>query len=282
MEANDEIKFLKENINQLYVIHYSCESLNDGNESYSPRITSIAVLNYSSSNLKSFSIHLIAEVKKISKDQIENQYDVLEAIMLEEFYSFIRDHQSAYWLHWNMKNITYGFESIEHRYHVLTNKLAPVVSESNKYNLSAIITEINGKNYVDIPRILNLMKLNGGRHRDCLEGLEEVDAFKRQQYIKLHRSTMCKVYFFQKIFRLLLSGGLKIKSKPPEKSIDIHSMLTSKYSLAIGLIAAFITIYYFSADIYQKYNNSLEEVNQVTEITKPNKIQSPKNGATGG
>jgi hypothetical protein len=50
MKVKDEIKFLTKNINSLLVVHYSCQNLNDNNEGFSPRITSIAVLHVVSIN----------------------------------------------------------------------------------------------------------------------------------------------------------------------------------------------------------------------------------------
>lgn len=63
------------------VVHYSCES-------FSPRVTSIAVRNLGSGQTESFSIHRIAKLKKISLDQIANHYDQLEKEMLDEFAGF--------------------------------------------------------------------------------------------------------------------------------------------------------------------------------------------------
>ena len=120
MSVNDDIMYLTKNINSLLVVHYSCQNLNDNNEGYSPRITSIAVLHIASATMHSFSIHLIAEVKNISQEEIHKHYDELEAVMLEDFYSFVQSHQDHYWLHWNMTNINFGFQALEHRYRVLT------------------------------------------------------------------------------------------------------------------------------------------------------------------
>ena len=88
MNTKEKVEFLKKNISQLVAIHYSCQNLNDFNEGYSPRITSIAVLHLGSGTMHSFSIHLIAEIKKINRDQIEEHYDDLEAEMLSNFYTF--------------------------------------------------------------------------------------------------------------------------------------------------------------------------------------------------
>lgn len=240
MKVNDEIKFLTKNISSLLVVHYSCQNLNDNNEGFSPRITSIAVLHVGSSTMHSFSIHLIAEIKKISRDEIDKHYDDLEAVMLEDFYKFVQEHQDHYWVHWNMSNINFGFETLEHRYRVLTEETPPKVDDSKKRNLSSLISEMYGKDYVDHPKMPNLMELNGGKPRDFLTGAEEVEAFERKEYIKLHKSTMSKVYFFKSVFHKLQSKKLSTtRSNWPSK---LNGALESLPAKALALIAVLYTI----------------------------------------
>ncbi len=266
MKAKEKIEFLKNNINQLIAIHYSCQNLNDFNEGYSPRITSIAVLHLGSGTMHSFSIHLIAEIKKIDRDQIENHYDELEAEMLSNFYSFVKDHQDHNWLHWNMSNINYGFETIEHRYRVLTDKFPPKINDSKKYNLSSLISGIYGNHYVDDPKMPKLMDLNGGKHRDFLNGKEEVEAFEKKEYIKLHKSTMCKVYFFQSMFHKLIKR--KIKTQHSNIPAKLNHLVESLPAKILGLIAVLFTIFQIGVMSYQSYN---VPHNDEMQKTKPNK-----------
>lgn len=240
MTATETVNFLHKNLNLLLIAHYSCQNLNDNNEGYSPRITSIALLHAGSSTMHSFSIHLIAEIKKIPREEIHNHYDELEAIMLEDFYQAVQNHQDHYWLHWNMTNINFGFETIEHRYRVLTGKNPPKVEDSKKYNLSSLISAVYGKNYVDHPRMTKLMELNGGKNRDFLTGVEEVEAFTRKEYIKLHKSTMCKVYFFQSVFHKLHKKNLiTARSNLPAK---LNSLVESLPAKILGLIAVLYAV----------------------------------------
>ena len=166
MNAKDILRQLRQNELNLYAIHYSCETLGDGNEGLSPRITSIAVLHMPSSNMHSFSIHLVAEVSKVTRESISDHYDSLEKQMLIDFYEFVKSHQDTLWLHWNMSNINYGFEALAHRYRVLCGNEAQQILDSKRFNLSSMIADIYGSNCVDQPRMFNLMKANGGQHRD--------------------------------------------------------------------------------------------------------------------
>jgi hypothetical protein len=106
----------------VWVIHYSCESFYDRPEGRSPRVTSIAVRRLDSGQTLSFSIHKVAEEQKIGFNEIEAQYDKLERKMLDEFYSHVGSHRGMKYLHWNMRDINYGFAAIDHRYKVFGGK----------------------------------------------------------------------------------------------------------------------------------------------------------------
>jgi hypothetical protein len=203
MTPKETLLHLRQHDVQLLAIHYSCQNLGDNNEGLSPRITSIAVLHLSSAIMHSFSIHLVAERLHFSRGEINDRYDELEKCMLAEFYDFVKSHADHLWLHWHMTNINYGFEAIAHRYAVLSEEHATQIPDSKKFNLASLILDFYGDNCVDHPRMVNLMRLNGGVHRDLLSGTEEVEAFKTREYIKLHKSTMCKVYWFKRIYYAL-------------------------------------------------------------------------------
>jgi len=195
--------------------------------------------------MHSFSVHLIAEVKKIARDDIHNHYNELESVMLEDFYKFVQEHQDHSWLHWNMTNINFGFETLEHRFRVLTDRVPPKIADTKKHNLSSLVSGIYGSNFVDHPKMPNLMDLNGGKSRDFLTGAEEVHAFERKEYIKLHKSTMSKVYFFNSAFHKLLNRKLKTaRSNWKEK---INRALESTTVKAI----TFVTVLFALFQIYQ-------------------------------
>ncbi|MDJ0615423.1 MAG: hypothetical protein QNJ63_01545 [Calothrix sp. MO_192.B10] len=267
MKARDKIKKLNEEIDKLLVIHYSCENLSDDNEGYSPRITSIAVQNVDSQNTNSFSIHLIAEEEQLPRENIEQQYNQLEKKMLSKFYEFVRRHNNYNWLHWNMKTVNYGFEAIAHRYKILSSKDAPNIPESKKFNLSSLILEIYGDNCVDHPRMIELMKINGGVHRSFLSGKDEVEAFRNKEYLKLHKSTLCKVNWFRKIFTLLIEG--KLKTQRSNWLHTVNKLLESLPAKNLGFVAIILTFYSTIDLIYKNYFVNFED-------SKPTNIQNEK------
>ncbi len=190
--------------------------------------------------MHSFSIHLIAEEKHVERDKIESHYDSLEGEMLGRFYAFVSDNPDARWIHWNMSNINYGFETLSHRYRVLTGKEAPRIPDSRRYNLSTLIMAKYGSDCVDDPKMAKLMDLNGGKHRDFLSGADEVKAFQDKEFIKLHKSTMSKTYWFQKMYLRLLDNS--IKTQRSNWKAKANRALESLPAKMLGFIAVLFTV----------------------------------------
>lgn len=70
---NDARKLFREidtNPQNYLIIHYSCESFYDIKDGHTPRITSIAVYDYSTAQTDSFSIHKMAEKSHVNIDDI--------------------------------------------------------------------------------------------------------------------------------------------------------------------------------------------------------------------
>lgn len=213
-------KKAKELVNSFYeqdshclVIHYSCESFYDIKDGKTPRITSIAVRYLTSAQTKSFAIHKVAEIKGIDFNQIDNNYDELEKEMLKEFFDFARKHSSYKWIHWNMRDINYGFEAIQYRASVLGIRKPFEVSDDKKFDLARLLIDIYGKKYADHPRLESILKQNRISSKNWLNGDAEAISFEKKEFVKLHQSTLTKVDIFENIIKLTAEGQLKTKSK---------------------------------------------------------------------
>jgi len=199
---------LVNNPENIVVIHYSCESFYDRPDGSSPRITSIAVHNLGNGQTKSFSIHQMAEIEKVDHNLIEQNYDRLEKMMLEEFYKFMQSRLTHTWLHWNMRDINYGFAAIAHRYRVLGGN--PIeIHESKLLDLARLVKDIYGDNYIGHPHIEKLVEMNSITKRDFLSGAEEAQAFENMEYVKLHQSTLRKVHIIINILERVDNKTLK-------------------------------------------------------------------------
>jgi hypothetical protein len=179
--SREFIREIKKRPENFYVIHYSCQSLYDDNEALSPRITSITISHYATEQTVSYSTHSIAEELHIPRDTVHERVDEVERELLRGFYSFIRDRRDKYWIHWNMRNLTYGFEHLEHRYRVLGGSDAPVIPVERRLNLNDLLADRYGHEYAPHLKLKSLMEMNGGIHRHFLTGEEEVRAFQNNE-----------------------------------------------------------------------------------------------------
>jgi hypothetical protein len=176
-----------------WIIHYSCESFYDRPNGASPRITSIAVRRLDSGQTLSFSIHQVAEERGVPFDQIEaHHYDDLERQMLDAYFQHVGSHRGMKYVHWNMRDINYGFAAIEHRYRVL--KGTPIaVEDDKKIDLARLLIDIYGVGYIGHPRLEKLLARNSIKPRDFLTGPQEAEAFEKRNFVGLHQSTLRKV-----------------------------------------------------------------------------------------
>lgn len=176
-KACEIFKEIDRNPENYLIIHYSCESFYDITDGRTPRITSIAVYSYNSAQTDSFSIHKTAEKQHISIDEIEGKYDELEKTMLDEYFQFVKEHKGKKWIHWNMRDINYGFKAIEHRYEVLGGT-PELINDADKYDLSRLLIQKYGVNYIDHPRMESLIAYNNIKAKDYLKVLKKQRHFQ--------------------------------------------------------------------------------------------------------
>lgn len=243
-----------------FVIHYSCESFYGREDGTSPRITSIAIRNLASGQTDSYSIHQVAEEEQIQFEDINKHYNMLEKKMLKRFFDFVNIHQHFTWIHWNMRDVNYGFAAIEHRYRVLGGK--PVqISETNKFDISRALVDIYGIAYIGHPRLESLMRKNQITNKDFLSGKDEAEAFDKKLFIKLHQSTLRKVDTIANIFERTADGTLKTNASWREQhgyTIQAVAEYIQHHWLiiiitVIACIITFILRFIDLIDIFNKY-----------------------------
>lgn len=202
------------------VLHYSCESFYDIKDGRTPRITSVAARNFSTGQTLSFSIHKSAEQSHVPLTEITNRYDELERHMLDEYFDFLRARHGYSFIHWNMRDINYGFQAIEHRYRVLGGTPC-IIEDSRKFDLARELILLFGVRYTPhgkSGRLHSLMELNHITAKDALTGEDEANAFAKGEYIKLHQSTLRKVDVMSNILERVLDGSLKTNSTWGERT----------------------------------------------------------------
>lgn len=194
------------------IIHYSCESFYDIKDGHTPRITSIAVYDYDTAQTDSFSIHKTAERLHVEPVDIQNHYDELEKAMLDDFFDYAKEHQKLFWIHWNMRDMNYGFKAIEHRYSVLGGSPFKI-PDSQKIDLARQLINCYGTGYISHPRMERLLEKNNIKAKDYLSGQQEAEAFENREYVKLHMSTLRKVDVFANILNRAINNTLEVNSK---------------------------------------------------------------------
>ena len=212
-ESNDFLRRIKKHPDNFLIIHYSCQNLYDDNEALSPRITSIAVTHFATTQTVSFSTHSVAEKLGIQRENVRKRFDDVEMMLLEDFFLFVSKQKDKFWIHWNMRNSTYGFEHLEHRYVVLGGSNASFIPVERRINLNDILAQRYGNGYASHPKLQGLMELNGGVPRHFLSGAEEVQAFDRDEFIKMHNSTLSKVGFLHFAIQKFISRKLHTASR---------------------------------------------------------------------
>lgn len=109
--------------------------------------------------------------------------------MLDEYFEFVKLHKEYYWVHWNMRDINYGFEAIEYRYSVLGGE--PIsINNSNKFDLARKLIDMYGQ--INQPSSVKLIEENHITKQNYLTGKEEAECFEKE-FVKLHQSTLRKV-----------------------------------------------------------------------------------------
>ncbi len=208
------IQTLRSQNNKTLIIHYSCESFFNLN-GRTPRITSICVKNRSSQTTKTFSIHLEAQIKGMQFSSISDiDYDLLEGQMLRDFFKYMKSHNTFNWVHWNMKNASFGFEAISNRYKILGG-YPKDIEDQFKFDLVDLISKIYTNKFEKHEpngQLLNLAERNKISKRDALKGKDEADAFDNKDYLKLHMSTSRKVDIIDQVLTLEEQGKLKVET----------------------------------------------------------------------
>ena len=245
-EAKNKLKEINRKREHFYLIHYSCESFYDIKDGRTPRITSIAIRNFDFAQTYGFSIHKTAEQKKINFQNISESYDELEKGMWAEYFEYLELNGRSYYIHWNMRDINYGFQAIEHRFKVLGGK-PYLLDNDRKIDWARILINHYGVRYTsdgDHGRLHSICELNKIKGKDMLNGKEEAIAFNSKEFITLHQSTLRKVDIMSNLWERVLDALLKINTSWREKNGIYPIVLIElvKKHWIISLIFGFLTL----------------------------------------
>ena len=157
--------------------------------------------------------------------------------MLRQLYELIGPRTQAYWVHWNMRSVVYGFEHVAHRYRALTGgTIAPIIPVEHRINLNDVLREKYGDLYVAHPQLINLMRMQGDLPKDFLTGEQESACFSHREFIRMHQSTISKAQFLRHAIELLLKGRLKTNAIGIANRID--RLLSSQWARVLSFFTS--------------------------------------------
>jgi hypothetical protein len=195
----------------VFTIHYACERFDANDGLGSPRVTAIALRNIGTGETHTFSIHAEAERARLAPVQILSRLDALEGEMLGRFFAFLDRHQAMRFVHWNMRDVTYGFEAIEHRFTLLGGH--PVrIPGHQRFDLARLLIDIYGTGFVGSPPLETLAGLNDLGLAGLLMGRAEADAFHRGDYAGVQRSAVGKTRLLNDILMLAHDRTLRTEA----------------------------------------------------------------------
>lgn len=212
------LKKLTEDPSKVLFIHYSQSKTFDDDEygAISPVITSIVIKSLDEQIDMQFAIHLEADKAEIPKDQIQDSYRELEMRILKSYNEFVRRASNCLWVHWDMKNIHFGFEAIKHRFEKIGLPNYAEVSSSQKLNLRVLLEGMYGDNFVNGPDqmksllLCNSQNVNDPRFLDKdVESLE----FEKMNFDLVIQSVDTKVDFLRRATKKLSNKKLIVLNK---------------------------------------------------------------------
>lgn len=191
------------------VIHYACQSFTQPQPGAgSPRVASIAVRNLGTGETRSFSIHQETELAGMTSATGDALISELERGMLERYFRFAAEHKAMRFVHWNMRDVKFGFAALEHRGRVLG--LAPYeIHDSQKIDLAMLLSSIYGTDYAKRPHMESLARKNRFPTAGYVPGAEEPELFARGEYFAVLKSNLAKVALMGEIVEHAHNGTLR-------------------------------------------------------------------------
>jgi hypothetical protein len=209
--ARGRLKSLFAHPSTVFVVHYACQSFAQTQQQGSPRIAAIAVRNLASGQTTSFSIHQELELRRLPSWESAAHLDELEGAMLARYFDFIRANKGMRFVHWNMRDLKFGFAALEHRYAVLGGQAHPL-HDHQLFDLAILMAEIYGSGYAPRPHLRHLAKGNRLAVAGFLDGKDEPVVFNRGEYSAVHQSVLCKVTIIASVASLAESRTLNTAS----------------------------------------------------------------------
>ena len=194
----------------VFCVHYACDWLHSIARP-SPGVTAVSVRLLGLDQTRVFSLGLMAERESIPRNAITTRRHDLEKLLLDELSCFLdrmhAKYPAAWWFHWAMRDTTFGWPMLEHRFQTLLARNLPLEPEQ-LVDLHALLVAERGREFVARPQLLQLAEMNGLAHRDLLTGQVEAEMLAHGDYDAITRSTSRKAETIGHLLVKYLEGAL--------------------------------------------------------------------------
>ncbi|KSU14662.1 hypothetical protein LMG9449_2502 [Lactococcus lactis subsp. lactis] len=169
----------------------------------------------------------------------------IEKKLLDDFYAFVKIKAEKIWLHWNMRDSSFGFGALELRYKILDGT-PTIIDNDKKIDIGHLFKQYYGGDYIGNPHIQKLLEKNEFNDKNFLNGAQEAAAFDKKEYVKLSLSTSSKVNLFSSFITYAVNGNLltdtsKLKMRGTNISGLYSTFEESRFGkMVIGLILMII------------------------------------------
>ncbi len=193
----NELRALRASGSPVFAVHYACADLYRA-ASQPPAVSVIAFEELTSGEVSVYSI-------------VDRPNDG-EKYVLSSYFGFLKDHQQARLVHWNMRSADFGFRALENRYvHVFEGQVPQSLPSDRVFDVDDLVSLGYGDDFADHPKLKNLARLNGIQLRAFLDGKDEAERFAKEEHADVRRSVVEKVSIIAKLARFTMDGVLETK-----------------------------------------------------------------------
>lgn len=172
------------------VVHYACE----GFEKLEGRMAAIAVRNLGTGATTLFDVTSKLPAGVTPKSADPSELAQAELRMLEDFDTFLQGHPNHYWLHWNMRDATFGFDALQRRQRALGGSPGTLPAAQMRIDLGSRMFDLYGDRYAAPPsRLETLAARNGLGMASLISGAEQGELVTRGDYRRVERSLLNRV-----------------------------------------------------------------------------------------
>ena len=235
-----------------FIIHYALQQLRREQRELAPPVAAIAISNLASSQTRVFSIKAEADRAGIDLGQPlpPGQMVQLEYSLLFNYNDFLARQPTHRFLHWYMRDDTFGFAALEQRYRKVFADLAqslhgprsadPAIAfgfgggtppglvridDGRKVDLARVIRDVYGTGPISLREIADR---NGLSHKELIPGEQEPNAFESGNHARLQWSTATKTRLIGEIARLVHADKL-VLTRPPRQRLPGEGRIFINY-----------------------------------------------------